>query len=262
MPIRSLGWTPDTEEHIEKTPVFEGFYASQKLGLVRTPKSSIALLDDCLVRDQEETSMCVAFAITGSVYCRLHAIGVPCEPFAPQPLYGLTRMTSRPRKTDPLVDDGSYPFVAMNVGSDFGLCPEKLYPFNPKKVNEEIDLQTVITGSQFRVSSFRRIAARGAARVEICKRAIVAGHPVPLGMMVGDDFQAYTSSKDPVGVETGPECGGHMTFLCGYEDDGEVFIGCNSWSRSWGDHGFYRIHRSKLEHQSTSDLYEMVVSEK
>ncbi len=260
--MRRFGWKPDTEDHISKTPVFEGFYAAQKLGLVRTPREHSALTDFCLVRDQESTSMCVGFGLTGSARCRLHSIGIPCEPFSPQALYGLTLMAMRPNKSDPLIDDGCYPFVAASILYDFGLCPERLYPFNPHTVTKEVDLQTVMSASQFRLQSFRRIAARGSERVTMCKRSIAAGHPVPLGMLVGDEFQAYTSSKDPVGIETGPDTGGHMTFLCGYEDDGEVFIGCNSWGTSWGDKGFYRIHRSKLEHPSTSDLYEMVITEK
>jgi hypothetical protein len=261
MPVRAKGWLPDLEEHISKTPSFEGIGAAQKFGSVRTPREHDALVDDCLVRDQEQTSMCVGFGLTGAIYCRLHTIGIPCKPLAPQPLYGLTRMASRINKRAKLTDDGCYPFVAQTVLSDFGVAPESAYPFNPETVNEEIDLQAIMIASQFRVSSFQRITHRGSSRVDICKRAIASGHTVPLGMMVGAEFEDYTSSKDPIGVEVG-DVGGHMTFLCGYEDGGEVFIGCNSWGEDYGDHGFYRISREKLEHPSTTDLYEFVIAEK
>lgn len=256
------GWKPDLNEHIVQTPVFGGLYAAQKLGAVRTPREHTSLPDYCFVRDQDGSSACVGFGLTGAAYCRLHAIGVPCGLFSPTALYNLTLMASRPNKSDPLIDDGCYPFVAASILVDHGLCQESAYPFSMKRVAKEVDLQTVLTSSQFRVSNFSRITARGEERVEVCKRSIAASHPVPLGMLVGDEFQAYTSSRDPVGIETGPDTGGHMTFLCGYENDGEVFIGCNSWGKSWGDQGFFRIHRSKLEHSSTTDLYEIVITEK
>ena len=51
-----------------------------------------------------------------------------------------------------------------------------------------------------------------------------------------------------------------MTFLCGYEDDGNVFIGCNSGGAGHGEDGFYKITRERLCDESTTDLYDVMLT--
>jgi len=261
-----LGWKPDLKEHIDEAPVAGPAYRSDRYGAARLslPSSNYDLMRFCTIRDQEETSACVGFGTTGAVHCRLRSLGYDTEAFSPLSAYAIGRQLEGIYKGKPLPDDGSYPFLVVSGLKRFGLCPEHAWPFDrdhSSRVHQEVPFDVFQRASQFRLSSFARIDATGDARVKACMQAIAAGHPVPLGMMVGDEFVDYGPGKSPVGIET-RNLGGHMTFLCGYEDDGEVFIGCNSWGKSWGEGGFYRIHRSKLEHESTSDLYDFIVTDK
>jgi hypothetical protein len=260
-----LGWKKDLQEHILETDVAGPTYRSDRYGASRAslPSSCYDLMHFCRIRDQQQSSACVGFAVTGAVYCRLRSLGYDCGPFSPLTTYAVGRQLEGIYKNKPLPDEGSHPFLVMSGARRFGLAPESAWPFDStylERVTKEVPLDVFLKASQFRLSSFARIDATGQARVEACKHAIASGHPIPLGMEVGREFENYGPGKDPVGIE-GDSLGGHMTFLCGYEDDGEVFIGCNSWGSSWGDKGFYRIHKSKLMDSTTSDLYDLIITD-
>jgi C1A family cysteine protease len=90
----------------------------------------------------------------------------------------------------------------------------------------------------------------------------MVGKPVPFGTEVGDEVFGYDASKDPIGTAddvNGATSGGHMMCIVGYE--GDVAIVLNSWDTSWGDHGFGRFHRSKIEHGSSTDFYSFTITE-
>ena len=262
----SYGWKRDTPVHISSAEIATSAYRAERYGSYRLslPSSHYDLMRYCHVRDQGDTSACVGFAVTGAAYARLRSLGYDCGPFSPLTAYSIGRQLEGIYKGKLLPDDGSYPFLVMDGLRKFGFAREEAWPFDrdvASRVRQEVPFDVFQQASQFRLSSFARIDVRGEGRTEACKRAIYAGHPVPLGMQVGRTFQDYSVGKDPVGIEMG-DTGGHMTFLCGYEDDGEVFIGCNSWGTSWGDNGFYRITRAKLEDPSTTDLYDFIVTDR
>lgn len=260
------GWKPDLQEHRDqcermgKALVFQRFGARMGESL---PVRARTLMEFCRFRDQMNSEGCVGFTLAGAAYTRLQSLGFPVEEFSAMAPYTLARMLEGIYKNKPLPDQGSYPFLAVSGLQRFGLPTEKAWPFDwnyRERISQEIPVDVFQKASQFRISWFARIDAEGDERVRICKRALSSGHPVPLGMMVGDEFKRYRKGLGPVGVELG-DVSGHMTYLVGYEDDGEVFIGANSWGEDYGDQGFYRIHRSKLEHESTSDLYDFTITE-
>ena len=261
----TFGWKKDLDVHIAETDVAGPAYRADRYGAPRIalPSACYDLMRFCKVRDQKGSSACVGFAITGAVYCRLHYLGYDCDLFSPIATYNIGRQLEGIYKGKALPDDGSYPFLVMNGCRKFGLVTEKELPFDShweERVTKEVPFDIFQKASQFRLHSFSRIAVSGDARIDTVMRAIAAGHPVPLGMEVGTVFQNYANGRDPVGREFN-SLGGHMTFLCGYENNGEVFIGCNSWGKDWGDGGFYRITRDKLTDPTTTDLYDFVITD-
>lgn len=266
MTERKLGWKPDRQEHIDECARAEniknGFVAARigkRQGALPINLNLLGQYAD--VRDQHGSSACVGFALAGALQTRLTYLG--CKPgrFSPLAVYAVARQLEGIYKDKALPDEGSYPFLAMSGIKRFGMVIEDKWPFDEhyeERVTQEIPLDVFSAASQFRISKFSRIDAKGGTRKTVCMQALAKGHPVLLGMQVGSEFQRYQAGNDPVGVET-TNTGGHATYLVGYENNGEIFVGVNSWSKNWGDDGFYRIHRSKLEHPSTEDLYEFEV---
>lgn len=263
------GWKPDLEEHVAATVVVDESYRSTHFARFgasvkepELPKNFYDLLKFSTILDQVDTSACVGFTVAGSTHCRLRALGYDPEPFSPIWPYTIgRRMELGPRA--PLVDEGSYPWYVINGVIRYGLPVATKWPFGndyKKRLNADPPMDVFQQASQFRISQFARFKESPGARLDAVRRAIFHMHPVPLGMLVGDSFQDYRPGRDPVGVET-KNVAGHMTYLVGWEDDGEVLIGNTSWGTSYGDHGFYRITRDKLEYVSTSDLYNLIITE-
>ena len=260
------GWKRDLDEHLEECVRMGAIKTHVEVNrqgaaaLASSVKPFEGLID---IRDQMSTSSCVGFAIAGALQTRLRRVGHNPDRFSPLAIYAVARQLEGLYKNAPLPDTGSYPFLAMNGLKRFGIVPESAWAFGSdfeKKVEKELPFDVFASASQFRVSNFSRIDSKGAARTRACMEALAKGHPVVLGMHVGSEFQRYQKGNDPVGIEM-TNTGGHMTYLVGYEDNGEVFLGANSWTRDWGDDGLYKITRAKLEHDSTEDLYDFVVTE-
>lgn len=268
---RGTGWKADTEQFVGETDILTPTLARQKFGAVsKRRKENKDLGKYCFVRDQFSSSLCVGFALTGAVYARLHALGIPCELLSPFWTYDIAvmfeNMYGGPKSPTIDINAGSHPFLAYSGMRKFGMLPERALPFYKSEREvprdgrvKEPDFINASSASQFRVAHFTRIPTVG--RWNAVLNAIDSGHPVPLGMMVGSEFMRYQKGNGPVGVEE-TNVAGHMTFLWGYEDYGNVLIGCNSWSRDYGDDGHYRITREKLEHESTTDLSEFTITEK
>lgn len=259
-----LGWKKDTDGHVEGL-ASEGLVRHDALApkfgarAASRPSAYDGLSKFCDVRDQKFSSACVGFATAGAAYARLRLAGYEVGRFSPLAIY----TEARQLEGGALEDGGCFPSMAMRAVRKFGLVSESVWPFDEhyeKLVLAEVPFDVFAVGSQFCVTAFSRIADEGERRVQACIASLLAGHPVLLGMQVGKEFEAYQRGRGPVGVETGEDTGGHMTFLTGYEEDGEVFVGCNSWSRAWGDNGFYRISKAKLMHESTTDLYDFEVA--
>ena len=63
--------------------------------------------------------------------------------------------------------------------------------------------------------------------------------PVPVWMMVYEDFQYYTGGVYE--YVSGDQQGGHFVVIIGWDDSQQCWIGKNSWGTSWGESGYFRI---------------------
>ncbi len=275
MSVFGKGWKPDLEHFIEECRQagdarHDAHFPKYGARAAARPVKHDGLSVFCDYRDQRFSSACVGFAITTAAQARLNRLGYRVGRFSPLVPYGYARQKEGLYKNKQLPDDGCHPFLALPGVRQFGLTPEAIWPFDDSyadRVLEELPVDVFQTASACRIATFSRIEDVGQARVEACMDALLADHPVLLGMQVGREFEAYRPGLGPVGIETkntgainAKSTRGHMTFLVGYEDNGDTFIGCNSWSRSYGDGGRYRISRDKLTHASTTDLYDFVVA--
>lgn len=264
------GWKPDTRQQRDITPKLGMVGVEDRYGtLASGKKSNVDLVEHCEVRNQKSSSACVGFATSGALYARLHFLGYRTELFSAVCPYNIGRQLEgkNGRDGDKLPDVGSHPFLVMEAYRRFGIVFESALPFDAhykERIGHEIDFDIFQKASQFRISNFARIAVSRAQRVEAIIKAIDAGRPVPFGTEVGPEVFEHKASSDPIGISDdieGKSEGGHMMAIVGYEDDGDVLVVLNSWDTSWGDGGFGRFSRSKIEHASSTDFYDFVITD-
>lgn len=82
-------------------------------------------------------------------------------------------------------------------------------------------------------------AFKTATNSKLMKEAIVNNGPLVATFIVYEDFRFYNSGiYEHV---SGSELGGHCVAIVGYDDDPGYWICKNSWGKSWGEEGYFKI---------------------
>jgi C1A family cysteine protease len=68
--------------------------------------------------------------------------------------------------------------------------------------------------------------------------------PLVTTMQVYQDFYSYKSGI--YSYVSGSLPGGHGVTVVGYDDANQCFMAKNTWGKSWGENGFFRIAYSQL----------------
>lgn len=128
---------------------------------------------------------------------------------------------------------GWYPKAALDVFSEGGGVPgEECFPYTPgdQPCNACEDWQSGATT----IGSWQPLDTPAEMKEWLATRG-----PVVASMVVYEDFQRYRGGV--YSYVAGPRKGGHCICIVGYDDEGEYWIGKNSWGTGWGEAGFFRI---------------------
>lgn len=200
------------------------------------------------VRDQGTTSSCVGQALAMAIATRAKFETIYLDLPSPMHIYACARRDY----ANPLKDEGCRPRDAMEGLRHYGVCSEKRWPFDPKKINSYPPFDTFHAGADARVTGYYRISAVGAARCSQIRTALSKGHPVVFAQPVDAPFDGYTAGV--IGeVDPATNRGGHYTCLVGYGPS--WFIGVNSWGLAWGNAGFYRVSDERIGSTYCTDFY-------
>jgi len=153
-------------------------------------------------------------------------------------LYYLARELMSPQRHH--IDDGTHICLACDVLQRHGIPTNDSWPFITGNVNENIPILAMREARLHKIHSYYRVKSTGNERVENVIKALRAGHPVVFGTRTHVQWNMYGKDEVIEPLNGRDKAGGHATVLLGYEAG--LFIGENSWGRSWGDDGFYRMH--------------------
>lgn len=200
--------------------------------------------------NQGRVGSCVGHAADGAIETRLVIAGTPISHRSPVWIYDVARCIERARmcyrtpnsQLPDLEDQGSMPSDAWSGVEKWGLCAYEDRPTSDETANKEPKLGMVESASEVILTGAYRIDDVGSARILAIKTALANGFPVALAVQVDIAFEEF-DGKTPLGAPD-PRylLGGHYIYCVGYEtlsNGRTIFNGPNSWSRSWGDEGFW-----------------------
>ena len=211
------------------------------------------------IRDQQQTSSCVAFAFARAIQLRGAVAGQPTSYPSELAIYAFGR-------SQPLSDEGSIPREVAAALITYGVVPNARWPFDPNNVNVIPPWDVEQHGADARVTGYYWIDDEAVDRVAQVKHALASGFPVTFAQQVAQDFEDYTSGI--LGVSSLPILGGHDTTIVGYDANEGSYLAVNSWGLSFGEPrggfsgGFFRISEERLTSPICTDFCVLTVSPK
>lgn len=219
------GWLPERPDHRDRP-----------LTVVGTPPPKAASAEQyCTgIEDQGELGSCTANASTSAFEAWLNRQGLwQGEQFSRLFQYYYTRILSGfPRAQD----SGAYVRDTMRALRDFGVCVEKLWPYDPARLGEPPPYAAIKDARKHQLLAYLKCNS-----LDDIKRSVSEGFHVVIGFSVPDTISSVeTNSKGIIKFPDPGEAiiGGHAVSVVAYDDDTQMLKFQNSWGKWWGSNGF------------------------
>ncbi|MCX7942976.1 MAG: hypothetical protein N2746_00475 [Deltaproteobacteria bacterium] len=135
--------------------------------------------------------------------------------------------------------EGGYLDNAANFLKNYGTYDESCYPYRAS--DSSCSYTCKLYGTYvYKITSYQMVRQS----VSALKEAVYNYGPIPVAMIVYEDFEYYQS-----GVYThraGSQQGAHAVLIVGWDDSQSCFIVKNSFSTAWGENGYFRIAYSEV----------------
>lgn len=145
-------------------------------------------------------------------------------------------------------DSGATIRDTLKGGNKYGVCDEKLYPYNVNLYAQKPPQSVYDAAAKYKITAYHSIAD---GDLTTMKAAINDGYLVGFGFTVYSYFMSQemaTNAMLCLPKSTEFIEGGHAVALCGYDDnklmpDGSkgAFLVRNSWGTGWGLQGYFWI---------------------
>ncbi|XP_075054808.1 dipeptidyl peptidase 1-like [Mixophyes fleayi] len=199
------------------------------------------------VRHQGNCGSCYAFAATAMLESRIRVM----TRLQQKPILSPQQVVSCSNYSQGC--DGGFPFlIAGKYAQDFGIVEEADYPYTSEAspCTLKDDQYKYYSAEYHYVGGFY-----GGCNEALMKYELIMGGPLAVSYEVYDDFNYY---EEGIYHHTGLQdkfnpfqSTNHVVLLVGYGSDsntGEKYwIVKNSWGKSWGEAGFFRIRRGTDE---------------
>jgi C1A family cysteine protease len=145
-------------------------------------------------------------------------------------------------------DDGAYLRTTMKAMVLFGICPEKYWPYDIAKYNEEPTAFCYAFAQNFQAMKYYRLDPPGTSSdklLQSVKEKLAAQLPSMFGFSVYDSISFDPGVPDiPYPGSSNKVVGGHAVVAVGYDDKRKIgketgaLLIRNSWGKEWGDKGY------------------------
>ena len=247
--VSRYGWIPDLPDYRDFV------FAAPRNILSRLP-AKVDLTSKCPgVYDQGEIGSCTANAIGGTIQFdqikqKMRGAFMPSRLF----IYYNERAMENTIKEDAgaMIRDG------IKSVAKQGVCPEKMWPYDPVPYPPNPRLARKPTPACYEAArkhtavKYERVP-RNLAQMKGC---LAAGYPFVIGFTVYESFESEEVTRTGIMQMPTPRehvIGGHAVMAVGYEDRLDRFRMRNSWGKNWGTKGYFTMPYAYLLDNNLSD---------
>ena len=230
---KRLGWRKD--KHDPRDYVHRPKYEA-----MRIPPSVNLLKWTAPIRNQGKEGSCVGFGVGGGLSSVAKQLKVYKEWFSPRDIYNGARYLEGDMQQEGCMPRDAWRWVVAN-----GCLLEHFWPY---VVNQDSNVlppaEFNVDRAQWPVVSYIRVDQGTAGLMS----ALAEGHFVSIGTPWFEEWMSPgLSGKLSAPSGSSSVAGGHETYLYGYDSGKELFFGCNSWGRTWGSCGKYKMPFSSFD---------------
>ena len=236
--IARYGWIPDLPDN--RDSVLKASPRAQ----AKICDQSVDLTGQCPpVYDQGEIGSCTANAIAGAIEFdqmkqKMRGVFLPSRLF----IYYNERVIEHTVEQD----SGAMLRDGIKSVSKEGVCPEKLWPYDPEPLPPNKRLTKKPSPACYKAAlkhtavQYERVP-RNLAQMKAC---LASGYPFVIGFTVYDSFESEEVAQTGVMPMPSPReevLGGHAVLAVGYDDASDRFHVRNSWGADWGTNGYFTM---------------------
>lgn len=188
---------------------------------------------DSVIEDQGDLGSCSGNAIT-------NAYELQVKRSYPEQFTELSRLfvyyNSRLLDNAVNEDAGAYIRDGMRAVQKFGICSEKLWPYDIKKFKVKPNEECYADGLSRTITSYQSLET-----IDDILHAVNDNKPVVIGVTVYDSFDNVSKNNPVIRPPTDREKysgGGHAMTIVGYDLTKKQFLVKNSFGTDWGDRGY------------------------
>ena len=169
-------------------------------------------------------------------------------------------------------DDGAQLRDAMKAMVLFGVPPEKYWPYNITKFNDEPSSFCYAFAQSYQAIQYYRLDPAGTsptAALAAIKKNLAAALPAMFGFSVYSSIPPLGDGKGEIPFPSQSDSleGGHAVLAVGYDDSKQIggnkgaLLIRNSWGAGWGEKGYGWLPYTYVEAGLADDFWSMVKAE-
>ena len=186
---------------------------------------------DSVIEDQGSLGSCAGNAIVNAYELQVRYL-------YPDKFAELSRLfvyyNSRLLENTVMEDAGVYLRNGMRAVQKYGICTEKLWPYDIAKFSVKPTDECYQAALERTITAYQSLST-----IDDVLHAVNDNKPVVIGVTVYDNFD-YISKSDSViqKPDNSDQGGGHAMTVVGYDMAKRQFLVKNSFGRDWGDSGY------------------------
>jgi C1A family cysteine protease len=169
-------------------------------------------------------------------------------------------------------DDGAYLRDTMKAMVLFGVPPEKYWPYDPARFNDEPTAFCYSYAQSYQAIEYYRLDPPNTPTSTVLtniKTKLTANLPSMFGFSVYSSMPPSGDGKGEIPYPAAGDTleGGHAVLAVGYDDQKKIgskkgaLLIRNSWSTGWGDQGYGWLPYAYVESGLADDFWTMVKAE-